>query len=73
MTQKDPRVSLPSPWRHGYGPGNVFSDVEANDPKHLRRQWFDNPKARQRTWADPRLTPEALSHRGVDVREFVLI
>jgi len=24
MTQKDPRVPLPSPWRHGYGPGNVF-------------------------------------------------
>jgi hypothetical protein len=73
MTQQDPRVLLPPEWRYRYGPSHAFKNIEATIPKHMLRQWFENVKTKQRTWADPRLTPQVLRKRGFDIQDFLLV
>jgi hypothetical protein len=73
VTQKDPRLPLPPQWRHLYGDGKTFQNFESKQVKRMRDQWFENVETKQRTKFDPRLTPDALRERGVDVREFVLV
>jgi hypothetical protein len=73
MLQQDPRALLPPEGRYRYGPFQAFKNIEATIPKHMLRQWFENVKTKQRTWADPRLTPQVLRKRGVDIQDLVLV
>ncbi|KAE9376030.1 HET-domain-containing protein [Stipitochalara longipes BDJ] len=73
ITQKDPREQLPPSWRYGYGDFNVSQDTEPSALKDMLPQFYENVETREKTWADPRLTPEALRDRGVDIQELVLV
>lgn len=69
LTQEDPRVALPPQWRYKYVP----EEDEPNTPKEMRRYDFENVETKETTWHDPRLTPEALRERGVNLEEFTLV
>ena len=56
----------------GLGPlpaGWYISDHEMKDACNL----YANVETGEKTWFDPRLTPEALTARGVELREFQLV
>jgi hypothetical protein len=38
VTQEDPRVPLPPPWRHMYGSGDEPQDIET---ENIRLVWFE--------------------------------
>ncbi|KAL2064409.1 hypothetical protein VTL71DRAFT_4903 [Oculimacula yallundae] len=73
-TQQDPRASaLPQGWRVMFG---TFQDPlvdELEDEKDWDGLWYENLETGQRTSHDPRLTPELLRERGVDIQEFKIV
>jgi hypothetical protein len=69
LTQEDPRVALPPQWRYKYVP----QKDEPNTPKEMLDFDFENVKTKETSWYDPRLTPEALRERGVNLQEFILV
>jgi hypothetical protein len=72
-TQQDPRAPLPPPWRYVYLDGENFESIESDEDKGMREQYFENLETGETTWFDPRLSPEALRERGVDIQELVLV
>ncbi len=67
--QEDPRVALPPQWIYKY-----FTQVdESNTPKEMLSFVFENVETKETSYFDPRLTPEALRERGVNLEEFVLV
>ena len=59
---EDPRLGpLPVGW--------YISDHEGKDAANL----YANEETGEETWFDPRMTPEALTARGVEMREFQLV
>jgi len=73
ITQEDPRVPLPPPWRYRYGSFEQFHETEPSGLNTFLPQFFENVETKEKTRFDPRLTPEALRDRGVDIRELVLV
>lgn len=73
ITQEDPRAPLPAPWRYWYEPQKTFPKMKRKIPKYMLRMSFENVETKKNTRFDPRLTPEALRERGVDLQEIVLI
>jgi hypothetical protein len=69
LTREDPRVALPPQWRYKYVP----QKYEPNTPKELLDFYFENVETKETSWYDPRLTPEALRERGVNIQEFILV
>jgi hypothetical protein len=69
LTQEDPRVPLPTQWRYKY----IRRKDEPNIPKEMLSFVFENVETKEITWRDPRLTPEALRERGVNLEEFLLV
>jgi hypothetical protein len=72
-TQQDPRAPLPSGWRYMYGSPEEPQEIEADNEENMTGVWFENVVTGEKTNFDPRLTPEALRQRGVEVQELVLI
>jgi hypothetical protein len=72
LTQKDPRLPLPPEWRYRYLSGKRFQDPELDSSMNFLPQGFENVKTKESSWFDPRLTPDALRERGIDLQEFVL-
>ncbi|KAN0112369.1 Heterokaryon incompatibility protein (HET) domain containing protein [Hyaloscypha variabilis] len=75
-TQQDPRVPLPPGWRYRYGSFNAPRITEPAEPAALEDmppQFFENEETKEKTWFDPRLTPEALRYRGINVQELVFV
>ena len=59
---EDPRLGpLPAGWSIG------------NHRKESAQNLYVNDETGEKTWEDPRMTPEALAARGVDLKEFELI
>jgi hypothetical protein len=73
ITREDPWTPLPTRWRYWYETQTTFQKMKRKLPKHMRGLWFQNVEYKEITWEDPRVTPEALRTRGVNVREFVLV
>jgi hypothetical protein len=73
LTQKDPRLPLPPEWRHKYFLGERVQDAELDSSMNLLPQAFENVETKELSWCDPRLTPDALRERGIDVQGFVLV
>jgi hypothetical protein len=73
VTQKDPRVPLPSSWRYRYSHGQNLHKSELSIFKNRREQYFENVATKEVTWYEPRPTPEALQERGFDIQELVLV
>jgi hypothetical protein len=73
LTQKDPRLPLPPEWRYRYLSGKRFQDSELDSSMNFLPQGFENVKTKESSWFDPRLTPDALRERGIDLQEFVLV
>jgi Heterokaryon incompatibility protein (HET) len=72
VTQEDPRLPLPPGWRYRYGSWEAFQ--QHTEEEALKAgMWFENVETKEISWYDPRLTPEALRERGVDLQEFVLV
>jgi hypothetical protein len=72
VTQEDPRLPLPPGWRYRYGSSEIFQ--QHTEEEALKAEmWFENVETKEESNFDPRLTPEALRERGVDVQEFVLV
>jgi hypothetical protein len=69
LTREDPRVALPPQWRYKYVP----QKDEPNTPKEMLDFYFENVETKEISWYDPRLTPEALRERGVNLEEFLLM
>ena len=69
LTQEDPRVALPPQWRYKYVP----QKDKPNTPKEMLNFYFENVETKETSRYDPRLTPEALRERGVNLEEFVLV
>ena len=69
LTQEDPRVALPTQWRYKY----IRLKDEPNTPKEMLDFDFENMETKETTAFDPRLTPEALRERGVNLEEFILV
>jgi hypothetical protein len=68
-TLMDPRLGLlPDGWQIRYSGG-----TETNTEGNLNDFEFENKKSGVVTWADPRLTKDALVERGLDMREFILV
>lgn len=68
-TLEDPRFGpLPPEWRIVYE-GGEETDKDGN----LSYRSFVNDTTGEETWADPRLTKDALIQRGVDIKEFILV
>jgi hypothetical protein len=72
-TQQDPRMLLPPAWRYRYGDWETCQEMEAEALEDMTPQWFENMETGEKTWADPRLTPQPLEERGVAVEELILI
>jgi hypothetical protein len=72
-TQQDPRLPLPLEWRYIYESGESFQEMERSPSGDILTQWFGNVETKEKSWYDPRLTPEVLREREVDVQELVLI
>jgi hypothetical protein len=72
-TQQDPRVPLPSDWRYMYGSREDPQEIEAENEDERTEVWFKNVVTGKETSFDPRLTPDALRQRGVDMQELVLV
>jgi hypothetical protein len=72
-TQQDPRVPLPPGWRYMYGSSEEPQEIEADNEENMTGVWFKNVVTGGKTNFDPRLTPEALRQRGVEVQELVLV
>jgi hypothetical protein len=70
VTQEDPRVPLPPPWRHMYG---SWDDPQEKETEVIGHVWFENVETEEKTWYDPRLTQKALKERGVNIQEFKLV
>jgi hypothetical protein len=70
VTQEDPRVPLPPPWRHMYG---SWEDPQEMETEEKGRVWFENVETNEKTFNDPRLIPAALKERGVKIQEFILV
>jgi hypothetical protein len=73
LTQKDPRLPLPSEWRYKYLFGERVQDAELDSSMNFLPQVFENVKTKELSWYDPMLTPNALRERGIDVQGFVLV
>ena len=59
---EDPRLGpLPAGWSIG------------SHKEESARNLYVNDETRKKTWEDPRMTPEALAARGLDLKEFELI
>jgi len=69
LTREDPRVALPPQWRYKYVP----QQYEPNTPKGMLGFYFENVETKETSRYDPRLTPEALRERGVNLEEFILV
>lgn len=72
-TQQDPRVPLPPDWRYMYG---SFEQPESTEPELIENateKWFENEKTGEKTYYDPRLTPDRLKERGVAIRGIILV
>jgi hypothetical protein len=68
-TLMDPRLGLlPDGWHIRYSGG-----TETNREENLNDFEFENKESGVVTWADPRLTKDALIERGSDMREFILV
>jgi hypothetical protein len=68
-TLMDPRLGLlPEGWQIRYSGG-----TETNKEGNLNDFEFENKESGVVTWADPRLTKDALVERGLDMREFILV
>jgi hypothetical protein len=74
-SHSDPRLGvLPSGWRRRYlDAGEKVVDDPFVDDGSPRYPVFQNAGSRFWTWADPRLTSEALKARGIHIQEFILI
>lgn len=72
-TRKDPRVPLPPRWRYRYGNFNAPQITEPAELEDMLPQFFENEETKEKTSLDPRLTPEALRDRGIDVQALVLV
>ncbi|KAH6712545.1 heterokaryon incompatibility protein-domain-containing protein [Leptodontidium sp. MPI-SDFR-AT-0119] len=73
-TQRDPRASaLPPGWRIMFGTMYYPLENEPEDERVWDSAWFMNEDTGETTACDPRLTPELLMKRGVDIREFRLV
>ncbi|PMD45671.1 hypothetical protein L207DRAFT_578577 [Hyaloscypha variabilis F] len=72
-TQEDPRLPLPPGWRYRYGSFNAPRITEPAALEDMLPQFFENEETKEKTWFDPRLTPEALRDRGIDVQELVFV
>jgi hypothetical protein len=72
-TQQDPRVPLPPDWRYMYGTFEQPQELEVENEEDMTRVWFENVVTGEQTYFDPRLTPEALRQRGVELQELVLV
>ena len=65
----DPRLRpLSENWQIRYSGGR-----ETDEDGNLANFDFENKESGVVTWADPRLTKEALVERGLDMREFILV
>jgi hypothetical protein len=68
-TLMDPRLGLlPEGWQIRYS-GGTETDKEGN----LNDFEFENKESGLVTWADPRLTKDALVERGLDMKELILV
>ena len=72
-TQQDPRAPLPPDWRYMYGTFEQPQELEAENEKDVTLVWFENVVTGEQTYFDPRLNPEVLRRRGVELQEFVLV
>jgi hypothetical protein len=73
-TQNNPILGpLPLTWRTMYGTWDEPQEAEAEHFDDMRRLWFENIEIGKKSNFDPRLTPEALRERGVDIQTFNLI
>ena len=54
------------------GPLSVGWFVGSHEEERARNLYV-NDETKERTWEDPRMTPEALAARGVDLKEFELV
>jgi hypothetical protein len=73
LTQKDPRLPLPPEWRYRYLSGQRIQDSELDSSMNFLPQVFENVETKVVSGFDPRLTPDALRERGIDVQGFVLV
>jgi hypothetical protein len=69
VTQEDPRVALPPQWRYKYIPQPHAPNIR----KEMLGFVFENVETNETSAYDPRLTPEALRERGVDLEDFILV
>jgi len=68
-TLMDPRLGLlPNGWQTRY-----LGGIETNKEGDFNDFEFQNRESGLVTWADPRLTKDALIERGSDMREFILV
>jgi hypothetical protein len=72
-TQQDPRAPLPPGWRYIYGSIEEPQEIEPDNEDEMTEVWFENVVTGESTQYDPRLTPEALRQRGVELQELVLV
>ncbi|KAG4435168.1 hypothetical protein IFR05_009337 [Cadophora sp. M221] len=73
-TQRDPRAStLPLGWKVMFGTKDCPLENELEDEREWDLPLFMNEDTGETTVYDPRLTPELLKQRGVDIREFRLV
>jgi hypothetical protein len=72
-TQQDPRAPLPPDWRYRYGSMEQPQEIESDNEEEMTKVWFENVVTWEKTYFDPRLTPEELRRRGVEVQELVLV
>ena len=79
-TQTDPRLPpLPQGWvmRFDFGPEDnddaLFQDDEYDSDGNMGEIWFINEAEGLEEENDPRMTPEALKARGVDIQNIILV
>jgi hypothetical protein len=64
---------LPSGWRYLYGKSGASREELSEDEKNGPARYFENAEIEVIQEWDPRMLPEALRSRGVNIRDFVLI
>jgi hypothetical protein len=73
-THDDPRLGpLPADWRRIYFDGDKVQDKPFDRDGNPHPTYFEQDSTGIRTWDDPRLKPEALVAKGVDIKEFILV
>jgi hypothetical protein len=73
VSHEDPRLGpLPSEWRYLYGKSGASREELSEDEKNGPARHFENAEIKVIQEWDPRMLPEALRSRGVNIKDFVL-